>query len=95
VREKAETRSPPGEVVPHVIHPNAVYTVAQLQRALLLRSSTIRREYREGRLRISKRAGRHYVLGEWVLEWIRAGELPNRRMVEPTGQPPTQNSGQE
>jgi hypothetical protein len=62
----------------HRIHANAVYSVTQAQAALNLRTSTIRRELREGRLRISKRAGRYYILGEWLIEWLRGGELPPR-----------------
>lgn len=68
----------PAPVV-HVIHPRAVYLVADAQRVLRLRQSTIRREVREGRLRIAKRAGRYYLLGDWLLDWIREGELPRRR----------------
>jgi hypothetical protein len=64
---------------PHVIHPTAVYFVDEAKRILRLRDSTIRREVREGRLRIAKRAGRYYLLGEWLLEWLRAGELKRRR----------------
>lgn len=63
---------------PHVIAPDAVYFVEDAQRALRLKKSTIRREVREGRLRISKRAGRYFLLGEWILEWIRAGEVTRR-----------------
>jgi len=67
----------PGPAV-HVIDPNAVYFVENARRLLRLKESTIRREVRERRLRISKRAGRYYLLGEWLLEWIRAGELKGR-----------------
>jgi hypothetical protein len=58
-----------------VIDPNAVFLLDQVQALLRLRRSTVRREVREGRLRVSKRAGRYYLLGEWVLEWLRAGEV--------------------
>jgi excisionase family DNA binding protein len=67
---------PPG---PHLIEPTAVYSVAEAQAVLRLKNSTIRRELREGRLRVSKRAGRHYLLGEWLLEWLRGGEIKRRR----------------
>jgi len=43
-----------------------------------LTASTIRREVREGRLRVSKRCGRYYLLGEWLLEWIAGGEVKRR-----------------
>jgi hypothetical protein len=55
-----------------------VYSVEEAQAALKLKRSTIRREVRERRLRISKRAGRYYLLGEWILQWLRAGELALR-----------------
>jgi hypothetical protein len=63
---------------PHVIMPTAVYTVEEALATLKLRQSTIRREVRARRLRISKRAGRYYLLGEWILEWLRAGEVQRK-----------------
>ena len=68
-----EPAAPP-QAVP-VIDENAVYFVDTLQAIFRLRKSTIRREWRAGRLRISKRAGRYFILGEWLLEWIRGGEV--------------------
>jgi Helix-turn-helix domain len=65
----------PRTVAPHVIQETAVYSVEEAQAALRLRPSTIRRELREGRLRVAKRAGRYYLLGEWLMEWLRAGEV--------------------
>ena len=56
------------------IHLNAVYTLEEAREALALANGTLAREYKLGRLRVSKRAGRHYILGEWLLEWIRSGE---------------------
>jgi hypothetical protein len=64
---------------PHEIRPTAVYVVDDARRIFRLKQSTIRREVREGRLRISKRAGRYFLLGRWLIEWIEAGELPRRR----------------
>ena len=61
-----------------VIDPQAVYTVADAQAVLRLTRSTIGREVKEGRLRVSRRAGRYYLLGEWLLQWLREGELPRR-----------------
>jgi hypothetical protein len=60
---------------PHVIHPSAVYTVAGLQAALSLSKSTDAREERLKRLRAAKRDGRYYILGAWILEWLRGGEI--------------------
>jgi hypothetical protein len=61
-------------VAPHVIVATAVYSVDEARLALRLKKTTIRREVREKRLRVAKRAGQYYLLGEWLLEWIRAGE---------------------
>jgi hypothetical protein len=64
---------------PVVIEPTAIFDSKHLQELLGLRGSTLRREIRERRLRVSKRAGRYFFLGAWVLEWIAAGELKPRR----------------
>jgi hypothetical protein len=75
VRTKAT--SPPAASPPsaHVIHPHAVYFSDTLRELFRLKRSTVRREVKEGRLRVARRAGRYYLLGEWILEWLRAGEL--------------------
>jgi hypothetical protein len=59
----------------HVVYPGAVYTVEDLRRIFGLKASSVRREVRLGRLRIAKRCGRYYCLGQWVLEWLGDGEL--------------------
>ena len=59
---------------PHVIHPYAVYTAASLRAALGLTKTTVAREVRLRRLRVSKRAGKYFILGSWVLDWLRDGE---------------------
>jgi hypothetical protein len=66
---------------PHVIVPNAVYTLAQAQAALGLAKATLGREVRLSRLRVSKRGGRYYVLGTWLLEWFQTGEVERRPRV--------------
>jgi hypothetical protein len=69
------------------VEPTAVYTVAAL-RAFGLRPSTVRREVGEGRLRVSRRAGRYYVLGAWLREWLEGGEVhrqPDARAPRPSG----------
>jgi hypothetical protein len=83
-RRTITTDDSPSSTVP-VVDPNAVYFVDTLQRAFRLRKSTIRREWKEGRLRLAKRAGRYYVLGAWVLQWLQEGEMRNRRTPSPTG----------
>lgn len=59
-----------------IIIPTAVYTSETLKSVLGLRASTIAREIRLGRLQVSRRAGRYYVLGSWVLAWLVAGQVP-------------------
>jgi hypothetical protein len=58
-----------------IIHPNAVFDKKALGELLFLKDSTIGREVRLGRLRVSRRAGRYYFLGAWILQWLRAGEV--------------------
>jgi hypothetical protein len=70
---------------PHVIHADGVYTVEDLRRVFGLKASSVRREVRLGRLRIAKRCGRYYCLGQWVRQWIENGELKRRRSQEETG----------
>lgn len=74
-RKHTPAAAPADALVPHVIHPNSVYSVVQARTLLGLARSTIRSEVRQGRLRVSRRAGRYYLLGEWLLEWLRGGEV--------------------
>jgi hypothetical protein len=60
---------------PHVVHPCAVYTVESLRAVLGLTKSTIGREVRLGRLRVTKRAGKYFLIGSWILAWLRSGEV--------------------
>jgi hypothetical protein len=69
---------PNKEPTPHVIHPTAIYSLEEAQALFRLRPSTVRREVREGRLRIARRAGRYFLLGEWLLAWLKAGEILRR-----------------
>jgi hypothetical protein len=54
---------------------DAVFTIGSLRATLGLRAGTLPRELRLKRLRHSKRAGRVFILGAWVIEWIAAGEV--------------------
>jgi hypothetical protein len=78
-----KTKRPPANdstiLEPHVIVPPAVYTAVEARKALRLRESTIRREVKEGRLHVSRRAGRYCVLGSWLLMRIESGELQRRQ----------------
>jgi hypothetical protein len=67
--------SEPSFEQPHVIYAKAVYTVEDLRRIFGLKASSVRREVRLRRLRVAKRCGRYFCLGQWVLQWIEGGEL--------------------
>jgi hypothetical protein len=71
--ELATAAAPPA---PAVIQATAVYTVAQVRVMLGLRQSSLRREIRQGRLRVNKRCGKYFFLGAQLLAWLRGGELP-------------------
>jgi hypothetical protein len=62
-----------------VLHPHAVFLADQVRQMLHLKGSSLRREIREGRLRVCKRCGRHYFTGQQLLDWLRGGELPSQR----------------
>jgi hypothetical protein len=66
-----------------VIDPRAVFTIPTATRTLELARNCLPREARLGRLRVAKRAGRYFILGAWLLEWIEGGEL--RRHPAPAG----------
>jgi hypothetical protein len=68
-----------------IIIPTAVYTLKTLTELLSLKPGTLPRELRLGRLRFSKRAGRVFILGIWVLEWFESGEIMKRRQSELNG----------
>jgi hypothetical protein len=61
-----------------IVHPDAVHTLGEWQVLLGLPRNTLKREARLGRLRVSKRAGRLWSLGVWVVDWIVAGEVKRR-----------------
>jgi hypothetical protein len=69
------------DALPHVptINPRQIYTLDSLTKTLSLRPGTLPRELRLGRLRYSKRAGKVWILGEWVLTWLQAGEVRRQR----------------
>jgi hypothetical protein len=76
------TRTEKGKVTVHTIAPNAVFTVASAAQILTVKTNTLPREIRLGRLRAAKRAGRHFILGAWLLEWLAAGEVKRRKPAE-------------
>jgi hypothetical protein len=60
---------------PHTIDPNSVYTLEAARLALELTATTLKREVRLQQLRVSKRAGRYFLLGQWLLHRLRDGEV--------------------
>jgi hypothetical protein len=77
---------------PPVLDPCAVFTRLSATAVLGLKPSTLATEIRKGRLRVSRRAGRYFILGRWLLEWIVAGERKRSsrggaRTVEPCIKP--------
>jgi hypothetical protein len=83
MRRKRPTEAARAEpAVPLVLNPLAVFTFAQARQALALPRSTLAREVRLRRLRVAKRAGKYWILGSWLLQWIEAGEL-HRRAGDP------------
>jgi hypothetical protein len=68
-----------------IIDPKAVFTIESARSTLGLAKHCLPREIRLGRLRVAKRAGKYLILGQWVLEWIEAGELPRRSPMTGAG----------
>jgi hypothetical protein len=66
----AAAAPPPVRVIPA----DAVFQLGELQAVLGLSKHTLRREVRLGRLRVSKRAGRYWIVGRWVHQWLDEGE---------------------
>jgi hypothetical protein len=75
---------------PHVIHPNAVYDREAVVITLGFPKTILLREIGLGRLRCAKRAGKYFILGQWLLDWIEAAELKSEqqefsfRLYEPS-----------
>jgi hypothetical protein len=53
-----------------IVDPNAVFSLAGLQKALKLRRNSLPREIKEGRLKAHKRCGRWWIIGQSVLSWL-------------------------
>lgn len=62
-----------------IIHPRMVLTLDQAAALLGLPPTCLPREARLGRLRTSRRAGRLWTTGAWLLRWIEAGEVQRGR----------------
>lgn len=80
MRKRVETlMAPPGAapILPALdIRPDGIYRPAQVIQALGLRASSLRSEWRAGRLRSVRRCGRNYLLGRDILAWLSGGAVP-------------------
>lgn len=74
-RPSAAPRHPATAAPGAPILPTSVYRLPDLAALMGTTPRGIRRAVREERLRYSRRGNRFVFLGEWVLEWIRAGEV--------------------
>ena len=70
-------------IQPHVIHPNAIYTLDQARRLLGLRVNGLRREAREGRLVLVRRCKVTFIMGQHLLDWLAAGAIKKPAHQEP------------
>jgi hypothetical protein len=68
------TTTPPVRVIPD----DAIFRLHELRAVLGLPMTTLRREARKGRLRVSRRAGCYWTTGAWVREWMLSGEVVAR-----------------
>jgi hypothetical protein len=66
------TAVPPIRVIPA----DAIFRLAELRAVLGLPMTTLRREAREGRLRVTRRAGWYWTTGAWVRQWLESGPGP-------------------
>ncbi|HEY7427431.1 MAG TPA: hypothetical protein VH682_24570 [Gemmataceae bacterium] len=68
---------------PFIIDPSAAYKPAEVIAGLGLRASSLRSEWRAGRLVIRRRCGRNFILGADLLAWLTADDAelasPRRR----------------
>ena len=82
VVEAPAEQHPQALLLQRVIHVDAVHPLTEWGSILGLPRHTLKREARLGRLRVSRRAGRLWATGLWMLEWIRGGEVRRRRAAE-------------
>jgi hypothetical protein len=63
------------------ILPTDVYNLKAATELLGVRENTLPREIRLRRLRASKRGGRYFILGVWLLQWLESGEIRRPAVV--------------
>lgn len=64
---------------PRRIDPLTVYDLQSGREAVGMAKGCLPREIRLGRLRAAKRGGKILILGEWLIQWVREGEVSRRR----------------
>jgi hypothetical protein len=62
-----------------VIDPHALGTVEEWTAHLDLGQTTLLREIRRRRLRASRRAGKYWLTGQWIMDWVAGGDVTWRR----------------
>jgi hypothetical protein len=83
-RKDAASPPPPDNTEPVLVEPNGVYRPWWIQRALGLAKTTISTEVKKKRLRVSRRGGRYYILGAWLLDLLARGD-PRRKGKDEAG----------
>lgn len=81
-RARKTTTDPEAKPVaqlPHTIVPTAIYDLVAATTAIGLSRTALKREIKLRRLRVSRRAGRYFFVGSWLLQWIEAGEVIRQR----------------
>jgi hypothetical protein len=63
---------------PPLLDDRAVFTLVAAGEFLGLPRTCLKREAREGRLRVSRRAGKYWTCGSWLWQWLLAGERARR-----------------
>jgi hypothetical protein len=74
--------APPTTPAIVAIPPNSIMSLERASAVLALPPSCLPREARLGRLRTSRRAGRLWTTGAWLLAWIASGETTCRRRAK-------------
>lgn len=79
-------RKRPAQRRRHHVRPTDLYTRAEVGEILGLTERAVGQEVQSGRLLCSKRCGRSYFLGEWLLEWVKAGVVLHRARAAKAGE---------
>jgi hypothetical protein len=64
---------------PPILDPRAVFTVQSATAFLSLNPTSLPRAIRRGELRVSRRGGKYFILGEWLIAWLEGGTRTRRR----------------